>query len=75
MLQPEVVRRITKDHDEMSLKGFRQDKRVYLGALKYILLAAYKFLENIPIPWEQVKQAKTLYHTTRAIEFVSELPK
>jgi len=39
----------------MSSKKFRHDKRVYLGALKYIPHAVYKLLENMPCPWEQVK--------------------
>ena len=33
MLPPEVLRKIIKDHGDMSSKRFRQDKRVYLGAL------------------------------------------
>lgn len=32
----EHVRKIMKDHGEMTNRKFRQDKRVYLGALKYI---------------------------------------
>lgn len=38
----------------MSSKKFRHDKRVYLGALKYVPHAVYKLLENMPMPWEQV---------------------
>jgi len=36
----------------MSNKKFRNDKRVHLGALKYIPHAVMKLLENIPCPWE-----------------------
>jgi len=54
MLPPEVLRKIIKDHGDMSTKKFRHDKRVYLGALKYIPHAVYKLLENMPCPWEQV---------------------
>jgi pre-mRNA-processing factor 8 len=54
MLPPEVLRKIIKDHGDMSSKKFRHDKRVYLGALKYIPHAVYKLLENMPCPWEQV---------------------
>lgn len=38
----------------MSSKKYRHDKRVYLGALKYVPHAVYKLLENMPMPWEQV---------------------
>ena len=52
LLPPEVLRKIIKDHGDMSSKRFRQDKRVYLGALKYIPHAIFKLLENMPMPWE-----------------------
>jgi hypothetical protein len=45
-------RKIIKDHGDLSSKRFRQDKRVYLGALKYIPHAIFKLLENMPMPWE-----------------------
>ena len=47
-LPPEHVRKIIRDHGDMSSKKFRYDKRVYLGALKYIPHAVYKLLENMP---------------------------
>lgn len=59
----------------MSSKRFRQDKRVYLGALKYIPHAIFKLLENMPMPWEQERTVKVLYHITGAITFVNETPK
>jgi pre-mRNA-processing factor 8 len=74
-LPSEVLRKIVKDHGDMSSKKFRQDKRVYLGALKYIPHAVYKLLENMPFPWEQVRNVKVLYHITGAISFVDEVPK
>ena len=43
-----------RDHGDMSSKKFRHDKRVYLGALKFVPHAVYKLLENMPMPWEQV---------------------
>lgn len=72
---PEVLRKIIKDHGDMSSKKYRQDKRVYLGALKYIPHAVFKLLENMPMPWEQVREVKVLYHITGAITFVNEVPK
>lgn len=70
----EHVRKIIKDHGDMSSRKFRHDKRVYLGALKYVPHAIYKLLENMPMPWEQVKDVKILYHVTGAITFVNEIP-
>ncbi len=44
-----------QDHGDMSSRKFRHDKRVYLGALKFVPHAVYKLLENMPMPWEQVR--------------------
>ena len=73
-MPPEHVRKIIRDHGDMSAKKFRHDKRVYLGALKYVPHAVYKLLENMPMPWEQVRNVKVLYHITGAITFVNEIP-
>ena len=59
----------------MSNRKFRAEKRVHLGALKYVPHAMMKLLENIPMPWEQVREVPVLYHITGAITFVNEVPK
>ncbi|SAM00116.1 hypothetical protein [Absidia glauca] len=73
-MPPEHLRKIIKDHGDMSAKKFRHDKRIYLGALKYIPHAVLKLLENMPMPWEQVREVSVLYHITGAITFVNEIP-
>ena len=64
-----------KDHGDMSSRKFRSDKRVYLGALKFIPHAVYKLLENMPMPWEQVRHCEVIYHITGAITFINETPR
>ena len=59
-MPPEHVRKVVKDHGDLTSKKFRADKRVYLGALKYMPHAVFKLLENIPMPWESVKNVKVL---------------
>lgn len=59
----------------MSSKKFRHDKRIYLGALKYVPHSVLKLLENMPMPWEQVREVPVLYHITGAISFVNEIPR
>lgn len=54
-LPPEHVRKIIRDHGDMTSRKYRTDKRVYLGALKFVPHAVYKLLENMPMPWEQVR--------------------
>jgi hypothetical protein len=53
---PQVIRTIVRDHGDMSSRKFRHDKRVYLGSLKYMPHAVLKLLENMPMPWEQVRR-------------------
>lgn len=53
-MPPEHLRKIIKDHGDLSHKKFERDRRVYLGALKYVPHAILKLLENMPMPWEQV---------------------
>lgn len=74
-MPPEHIRKIIKDHGDMSSKKFKHDKRVYLGALKYIPHAVLKLLENMPMPWEQIRDVPVLYHITGAITFVNETPR
>ncbi|KAI9188902.1 pre-mRNA-splicing factor 8 [Blastocladiella emersonii ATCC 22665] len=74
-LPPEHLRKIVKDHGDMSSRKFRNDKRVYLGALKYMPHAIMKLLENMPMPWEQVREVPVLYHMSAAITFVHEIPR
>ncbi|KAJ1868438.1 hypothetical protein LPJ78_000186 [Coemansia sp. RSA 989] len=73
-MPPEHLRKIIKDHGDMSARKYRNDKRVYLGALKYVPHAVLKLLENMPMPWEQVREVPVLYHVTGAITFVNEVP-
>ena len=43
-------------------------------ALKYMPHAVMKLLENMPMPWEQIRDVEVLYHITGAITFVNEIP-
>lgn len=74
-MPPEHLRKLVKDHGDMSNKKFRQDKRVYLGALKFIPHAIYKVLESMPMPWEQVREVPVLYHITSAVTFINYIPR
>ncbi len=46
-LPPEYLRKIMKEHGDMSSKKFRHDKRVYLGALKYIPHSLFKVSSSL----------------------------
>ena len=73
-MPPEHLRKIIRDHGDMSSRKYRHDKRVYLGALKYMPHAVLKLMENMPMPWEQIREVSVLYHITGAISFVDEIP-
>lgn len=51
----EHVRKIIRDHGDMTSRKYRHDKRVYLGALKYMPHAVMKLLENMPMPVSQLQ--------------------
>ncbi|EDO19221.1 hypothetical protein Kpol_1050p81 [Vanderwaltozyma polyspora DSM 70294] len=74
-MPPEHLRKIIENHTDMVSKRYNYDKRAFLGALKYMPHAILKLLENMPQPWEQVKEVRVLYHTTGAITFVNEIPR
>jgi pre-mRNA-processing factor 8 len=74
LLPPDFIRKILQDHGDMSSKRYQSEKRLYLGALKYIPHAIYKLLENIPMPWESYKEVPVLFHVTGAISFVDHVP-
>lgn len=59
----------------MTAKRYQQDKRIYLGALKYAPHSVFKLLENMPMPWETDRIVPVLYHITGAISFVNQVPK
>lgn len=65
-MPPEHVRKVIRDHGDMSSRKYRHDKRVYLGALKFVPHAVYKLLENMPMPWEQVTMPADSFSSTVA---------
>ena len=74
VMPPEHVRKILRDHGDLSARKFRADKRIHLGALKFLPHAVLKLIENMPMPWEQVREVPVLYHVTGAISFVNAVP-
>ncbi|KAF2840904.1 pre-mRNA processing splicing factor 8 [Patellaria atrata CBS 101060] len=69
------ARKIFKDIGDVSQKKFSNDKRAYLGALKFMPHAVLKLLENIPMPWESSRQVKVLYHQNGCLTLVNEIPR
>ena len=74
-MPPDFLRKILQDHGDMSSKRYQTEKRLYLGALKYVPHALYKLLEHIPMPWENYKEVPVLFHVTGAISFIDATPK
>ncbi|KAG7817278.1 hypothetical protein KL928_004013 [Ogataea angusta] len=71
----EHLRKILNDQGDLSSKKFSQEKRSILGSLKYMPHAVLKLLENMPQPWEAVKEVRVIYHQSGAITFVDEIPR
>ena len=74
-MPPEHLRKIVKDIGDVSQKKFSSDKRSYLGALKFMPHAVLKLLENMPMPWESVREVKVLYHVNGCLTIVNEIPR
>eukprot|EP00834_Sanchytrium_tribonematis_P005171 NODE_296_length_10502_cov_0.638374.p1 type:complete len:2225 gc:universal NODE_296_length_10502_cov_0.638374:3591-10265(+) len=74
-LPVEHARKIIKDRGDMKDKKFKGEQTAYLQALKYMPYAIMKLWENIPMPWENEKQVKTIYHIHGALTMINEIPK
>ncbi|KAI9847732.1 MAG: pre-mRNA-splicing factor 8 [Sclerophora amabilis] len=74
-MPPEHLRKIVRDIGDVSQKKFSNDKRSYLGALKFMPHAVLKLLENMPMPWESAREVKVLYHVNGCLTLVNEIPR
>ncbi|KAK4232173.1 NUC071 domain-containing protein [Podospora fimiseda] len=74
-MPPEHLRKIVKDIGDVSQKKYTNDKRSYLGALKFMPHAVLKLLENMPMPWEAAREVKVLYHVNGCLTLVNEIPR
>lgn len=74
-MPPEHLRKIVKDIGDVSQKKYTNDKRSYLGALKFMPHAVMKLLENMPMPWESAREVKVLYHVNGCLTLVNEVPR
>lgn len=74
-MPPEHLRKIVRDIGDVSQKKFTNEKRSYLGALKFMPHAVLKLLENMPMPWESAREVKVLYHVNGCLTLVNEIPR
>ena len=51
-MPPENIRKIIKDHGDMSSRTYNNDKRIYLGALQFLHHAVDTFCE--PMSWDHI---------------------
>ncbi|KAJ4144612.1 hypothetical protein LMH87_003487 [Akanthomyces muscarius] len=74
-MPPEHLRKIVRDIGDVSQRRYTNDKRSYLGALKFMPHAVLKLLENMPMPWESAREVKVLYHVNGCLTLVNEIPR
>ncbi|EPY39064.1 pre-mRNA-processing factor 8 [Angomonas deanei] len=75
-LQPvEFIRKIVKDNGDLSGKRFKTERKLCVSMLQYAPLALYKLLENMPMPWEEVRYVDVLYHVGGVLTIVDDTPK
>ena len=70
----DFLRKAVKDHGDLSDPKFAELKRVYIGQLRFLPIAIFKLLENLPMPWEAAKYVDVLYHVSGALTVVDESP-
>lgn len=73
-MPPELLRKIVRDHGDLSHRKFKDERKGYVGALKYLPHAMMKVLENMPMPWESCRQVSVLYHVTGALTLIRDTP-
>lgn len=73
-LAPEFLRKILRDRGDMTDKRFKDQRKLYIGAIRFLPHAILKLLENVPMPWESERKVNVIYHTTGALTIVTDTP-
>ena len=74
-LPPEHFRKVIRDHRDITSKDHKQERRLYIGAMKYMPHAILKLLENMPMPWESRREVNVAYHVSGALTVVTDTPR
>ncbi|KAG8345580.1 PRO8NT PrP8 N terminal domain [Trypanosoma vivax] len=71
---PEYLRKLVKDNGDLSGKRFNTERKLCVALLKYMPLALYKLLENMPMPWEEARYVNVVYHMNGILTLVDDTP-
>ncbi|EAN99773.1 PRP8 protein homologue, putative [Trypanosoma cruzi] len=71
---PEYLRKLMKDNGDLSGKSFGTERKLCVALLKYMPLALYKLLENMPMPWEETRYVNVVYHMGGVLTLVDDTP-
>lgn len=74
-LPPGHLRQIIKSHGDFLHRKFAGQKRLAIGGMKYAPHAILKLFENMPMPWEEKRKVKVLYHVAGVLTFINEVPR
>ena len=74
-LPVEYLRKLVRDNCDLTGKKNREERALHVSALRYLPQAIMKLWENIPMPWETVREATVAFHTTGALTIITETPK
>ncbi|KAF6025681.1 PRPF8 [Bugula neritina] len=69
-MSEEKLQEKARKWQQLQMKRYSEKQK----ALKYMPHAVLKLLENMPMPWEQIRDVQALYHITGAITFINEIP-
>ncbi|CBH14584.1 PRP8 protein homologue [Trypanosoma brucei gambiense DAL972] len=71
---PEYLRKLVKDNGDLSGKRFNAERKLCVALLRYMPLALYKLLENMPMPWEEARYVNVVYHMRGVLTLVEDTP-
>jgi len=73
LVPKEQLQRIIRSRGLVTSNKFKCDKRITLGALKYLPHSVYKLLENIPMPWCASEIVHIQFHLSGSISLVEDV--
>ena len=73
-MPPDHLRDLMREQGDLKGSKNKELRNLFLGSMKFMPLALYKFLENIPMPWEATKDVNVTYNVRGILSMVDDTP-
>eukprot|EP00759_Apiculatamorpha_spiralis_P013569 PhF_6_TR20377/c0_g1_i2/m.29357/K12856/PRPF8, PRP8; pre-mRNA-processing factor 8 len=74
-LPPDHIRSLLKEQGDLRGTKNKELRNLYVGSMQYMPLAIYKFLENMPMPWESQRDVNVTYNVRGVLSLIDDTPK